>query len=108
MTKLLLVLTKDPFTTETPDLVVDVADEAKNKGADVALYLIEDGVTAAREHEFGQRIATLQQKGVKVFADDKSVLSRGIYDKLIDGVEIKEIETLLDFIVDDYDRTAWF
>lgn len=108
MTSLLLVLTKDPFTTETPELVVGVADEAKNKGADVSLYLIEDGVTAAREHEFGQRIAALQQKGVKVFADDKSVLSRGIYDKLIDGVEIKEIETLLDFIVDDYDRTAWF
>lgn len=108
MTKLLLVLSKDPFTTEIPDLVIEIAIEAKGKGADVSLYLIEDGVTAARNGEFGERIAGIQEKGIKVFADDKSVLSRGIYDKLIDGVEIKEIETLLDFIVDDYDRTAWF
>lgn len=108
MTKLLLVLSKDPFTTEIPDLVIEIATEAKGKGADVSLYLIEDGVTAARNGEFGERIAGIQEKGIRVFADDKSVLSRGIYDKLIDGVEIKEIETLLDFIVDDYDRTAWF
>ncbi|MDO9517803.1 MAG: DsrE family protein [Methanosarcinaceae archaeon] len=108
MTKLLLVLSKDPFTTEIPELVTDIAIEAKGKGADVSLYLIEDGVTAARHGGFSERIVEIQKKGIKVFADDKSVLSRGIYDKLIDGVEIKEIETLLDFIVDDYDRTAWF
>ncbi|MBW6470686.1 MAG: DsrE family protein [Methanosarcinaceae archaeon] len=108
MTKLLLVLSKDPFTTEIPELVTDIAIEAKGKGADVSLYLIEDGVTVARHGGFSERIVEIQQEGIKVFADDKSVLSRGIYDKLIDGVEIKEIETLLDFIVDDYDRTAWF
>jgi sulfur relay protein TusB/DsrH len=108
MTKLLLVLSKDPFTTEIPDLVIDIANEAKSKGADVSLYLIEDGVTAARKHEFGHKLTDIQHKGIKVFADDKSILSRGIYDKLIEDIEIKEIETLLDFIVDDYDRTAWF
>lgn len=108
MTKLLLVLSKDPFTTETPDLVIDIANEAKTRGADVSLYLIEDGVTAARNHEYGQKLAAIRHRGVKVFADDKSVLSRGLSDKLINGVEIKEIGTLLDFIVDDYDRTAWF
>ena len=57
MTKLLLVLSKDPFTTEIPDLVIDIANEAKTKGADVSLYLIEDGVTAARNHEYGQKLA---------------------------------------------------
>lgn len=108
MTNLLLVLSKDPFTTEIPDMVIDIANEAVNKGSDVSLYLIEDGVTAARKSEFGQKLAAMQQKGIKIFADDKSVLSRGIYDKLVEGVMIKEIETLLDFIVDEYDRTAWF
>lgn len=108
MTNLLLVLSKDPFTTEIPDLVIDIANEAVDKGSDVSLYLIEDGVTAARKSEFGKKLGAMQQKGIKIFADDKSVLSRGIYDKLVEGIEIKEIETLLDFIVDEYDRTAWF
>lgn len=108
MTSLLLILSKDPFTTETPDLVIDIANEAKTQGADVSLYLIEDGVTAARNHQFGQKLADIRKKGIRVFADDKSLLSRGIYDKLIEGVEIKEIDTLLGFIMDDYDRTAWF
>ena len=47
MTNLLLVLSKDPYTTETPDLVLDIGLNAKEKGNDVAFYLIEDGITAA-------------------------------------------------------------
>ncbi|MCX9013904.1 MAG: DsrE family protein [Candidatus Methanoperedens sp.] len=108
MTNLLLVLSKDPHTTETPDLVLDIGLDAKAKGNDVALYLIEDGITAARKSTFGDKLAAAQSKGVKIFADDKAVLSRALTGKLIDGVEIKEISTLLDFIMDDYDRVVWF
>lgn len=108
MTNLLLVLSKDPHTTETPDLVLDIGLDAKAKGNDVALYLVEDGITAARKSKFGDKLAAAQAKGVKIFADDKAVLSRALTGKLIDGVEIKEISTLLDFIMDDYDRVVWF
>ncbi len=108
MTKLLLVLSKDPYTTETPDLVLDIGLNAREKGNDVALYLIEDGVTAARNGEFGKRLTAAQDKGIKVFADDKAVLSRSLTGKMVGGIETKEIGTLLDFIMDDYDRVAWF
>lgn len=108
MTKLLMILSKDPYTTETPDLVLDIGLNAKEKGNDVALYLVEDGVTAARRSEFGDKLAAVQEKGIKIFADDSAVLSRGISEKMIGGVEVKEISTLLDLIMDDYDRTVWF
>ena len=107
MTKLLLVLSKDPYTTETPDLVLDIGLNAKEKGNDVSLYLIEDGITAARKSEFGNKLAAAQKKGIKVYADDKAVLSRSLTSKLIGGVEIKEIGTLLDYIM-EYDKVAWF
>ncbi len=107
MKNLLLVLSKDPYTTETPELVLDVGLNAKEKGNDVSLYLIEDGITAARISEFGIKLAAAQKKGIKIFADDKAVLSRSLTGKLIEGVEIKEISTLLDFIM-EYDRVAWF
>ena len=108
MTNLLMVLSKDPYTTETPDLVLDIGLDAKAKGNDVALYLVEDGITAARKSGFGDKLAAAQAKGVKIFADDKAVLSRALTGKLIDGVEVKEISSLLDFIMDDYDRVVWF
>lgn len=108
MTNLLMVLSKDPHTTETPDLVLDIGLDAKAKGNDVALYLVEDGITAARKSEFGDKLAAAQAKGIKIFADDKAVLSRALTSKLIDGVEVKEISSLLDFIMDDYDKVVWF
>ncbi len=107
MSSLLLVLSKDPYTTETPDLVLDIGLNAKGKGNNVTLYLVEDGVTAARKSEFGNKLASAQKKGIKIYADDKAVLSRSLTNKLINGVEIKEIGTLLDFIM-DYDKVAWF
>src|SRR5574341_2349982 len=106
MTRLLLVLSKDPYTTETPDLVLDIGLNAKEKGNDVSLYLIEDGVTAARKSEFGDKLASAHKKGIKIYADDKAVLSRSLTDKLIAWVQVKEIGTLLDYIM-DYDRAVW-
>ncbi len=107
MTSLLLVLSKDPYTTETPDLVLDIGLKAKEKGNDVALYLIEDGVTAARKSDFGNKLAVAHKKGIKIYADDKAVLSRSLTNKLVGQVEIKEIGDLLDSIM-GYDRVAWF
>lgn len=107
MVNLLLIMSKDPYTTETPDLVLDIGLNAKEKGNDVALYLVEDGVTAARKSEFGDKLAAAHKKGIKIYADDKAVLSRSLTDKLIGWVQIKEIGALLDYIM-DYDRVVWF
>ncbi len=107
MTGLLLVLSKDPYTTETPDLVLDIGLNAKEKGNDVSIYLIEDGVTAARKSEFGNKLAAAHKKGIKIYADDKAVLSRALTNKLVSWVEVKEISALLDSIMNT-DRVAWF
>lgn len=109
MTNLLLVLSKDPYTTETPNLVLDIGLNARaKKGNNVSLYLVEDGVTAARKSEFGNKLLDAKKKGIRIFADDKAVQSRGLDGRLIDGIEIKEIGTLLDHIVGDGNRVAWF
>jgi len=91
MINLLLIMSKDPYTTETPDLVLDIGLNAKEKGNEVSLYLVEDGVTAARKSGFGNKLEAAQKKGMKIYADDKAVLSRSLTNKIIDGVEIKEI-----------------
>jgi sulfur relay (sulfurtransferase) complex TusBCD TusD component (DsrE family) len=109
MTNLLLVLSKDPYTTEIPNLVLDIGLNAKAKnGNKVSLYLVEDGVTAARKSEFGNKLLDAKKKGIRILADDKAVQSRGLNGNLIPGVEIKEIGTLLDHIIEDNTRVAWF
>lgn len=109
MTNLLLVLSKDPFTTEIPNLALDIGLNAKaKKGSNVSLYLIEDGVTAARKSEFGNKLLDAKKKGISILADDKSVQSRGLDGNLIAGVDVKGIGTLLDRIVEDNTRIAWF
>ncbi len=109
MTNLLLVLSKDPYTTEIPNLVLDIGLNAKaKKGSNVSLYLVEDGVTAARKSEFGNKLLDAKKKGIRILADDKAVQSRGLNGNLIPGVEIKEIGTLLDHIVEDNTKVAWF
>ncbi len=107
MINLLLIMSKDPYTTETPDIVLDIGLNAKEKGNEVSLYLVEDGVTAARKSEFGNKLEAAQKKGMKIYADDKAVLSRSLTNKIIGGVEIKEIGTLLDYIM-EYDSVVWF
>lgn len=108
MTKLLVVLSKDPYTTEIPDLALSIGLDAQAKGNDVSFYLIEDGVTAARNGGFAEKIVDAQSQGLQFFADDKSVFHRGLKNKLVDGVQVKEIGTLLDYIVDEYDKVTWF
>jgi predicted peroxiredoxin len=108
MTNLLLVLSKDPYTTEIPNLVLDIGLIAKKKGNNVSLYLVEDGVTAARKGEFGSRLIDAKEKGIKILADDKAIQSRGLNGNLIPDVEINEIGVLLDHIIEDNTRVAWF
>ncbi len=108
MVNLLMILSKDPFTTEIPNLALNIGCNVVSKGNNVSFYLVEDGVTAARDHEFGKRLASVQKElGIKIFTDDRAVASRGIEDKMIEGVEVKEIGTLLDFIMES-DRVVWF
>ena len=108
MTNLLLVLSKDPYTTEIPNLVLDIGLNAKAKGNNVSIYLVEDGVTAARKSEFGNKLQDAKKKGINILADDKAVQSRGLGGNLVDWVQVKEIGTLLDHIIEDNTRVAWF
>ena len=108
MTNLLLVLSKDPYTTEIPNLVLDIGLNAKAKGNNVSIYLVEDGVTAARKSEFGNKLQDAKKKGINILADDKAVQSRGLGGNLVDWVQVKEIGVLLDHIVEDNTRVAWF
>jgi sulfur relay (sulfurtransferase) complex TusBCD TusD component (DsrE family) len=107
--KFIISIVQRPYTTEIPNLVLDIGLNAKaKKGNNVSLYLVEGGVTAARKSEFGNKLLDAKKKGIRILADDKAVQSRGLEGNLIAGVEVKEIGTLLDNIVEDGNRVGWF
>src|SRR5665648_666337 len=68
LSKLLVVLSKDPYTTEIPNLALSIGLDAQSKGNEVSFYLIEDGVTAARNGGFAEKILDAQSKGIQFFA----------------------------------------
>jgi len=80
--------------------------ECKGKRNDVSIYLIEDGITAARKSEFGNKLAAAQKKGIKVLQMIKRYFPGRSLIINWRGWN-KEIGTLLDYIM-EYERVVWF
>ena len=106
MSNYLFIESRDPF--ESPDVkqTWDLAAELAKKGSDVTLFLVQNGVFAARK---AARVSTLDASaGVTVLADDLSLAERGISsESLRDNVEVSGIDTLTDLIMQDGRKPVW-
>ncbi len=106
--KLLLISTKDPISHEDPELVLEIAKIAKEKGTDVKIFLIEDGILLRKGQALEEKVKDLAESGVSIKAEDISLKTRGISeDKLVDDIEVSNLDELFDSIV-EFDRVAWF
>ncbi|MFY9268805.1 MAG: DsrE family protein [Candidatus Manganitrophaceae bacterium] len=85
-----------------------VASKLKEEGNDVTLFLIENGVIAARKgSEIGKNLTTLSQGGTKVLVDDISCKARGVA-QLAEGVAESTVDQLADLIAEGSDKVIWF
>ena len=107
MSKYLLLGSRDPFSSRDADFVFDLAVQLKSAGNEVTLYLLENGVLAARSGASVPGLEAVLSAGVSVKADDFALRERGITDDRVkDGVE----ETKLEFVVDQLaagHKTIW-
>jgi predicted peroxiredoxin len=106
MAKYLFVESRDPFeftdVKHTWDLAVDLA----NKGDDVAMFLVQNAVLAARRSASVSTMSDLS--AVRVFADDLSLEERAIeFDSVRDGVTVAGIDQLTDLIMEDGRKPIW-
>lgn len=105
MSKYVFVETRDPFECSDVQQTWDLATALAAKGSEVTMYLVQNGVFAARA---GARTNTLADPRITVLADDLSLAERGIAaDALREGIEVTGIDTLTDLVMEADRKPVW-
>lgn len=88
--------------------ILGLADGLRKKGNNVTLFLIENGVMAARKGaKIGDTLNELSRQGATVLAEDIALQSRGV-TQLVDGVSMSNMDHLADLIASGSDKVIWY
>jgi len=101
----LLIESRDPFESNDVSYYFDLARGLVEAGNQVTLFLVQNAVLAARPLARSPALRSLIGSGIKVLADDFALRERGIA-KLLDGVQIAPIETVVDHMEAGH-KTLW-
>lgn len=106
MGKYVFIETRDPFECRDVEQTWALATELGAAGHDVAMFLVQNAVLAARK---GAKVETLDESApVRVLADDLSLRERGIgNDHLKAGIEMASIDVLTDLVMEDDRKPIW-
>ena len=106
MSKYLFIESRDPFESSDVKQQWDLATALARAGNEVTMFLVQNGVFAARR---GARILTLDPTAeVTVLADDLSLAERGIPEgSLRESVSASGIDALTDLIMEDGCKPVW-
>ena len=108
MAKFLIVESRDLMEYRESDFVLNLASSLKKKGNETTLYLVENGVLAARKgSEDASKLTALSKEGVKVLAEDLSLNMRGVKDRA-EGVSESTMDALADLVLDGADKVIWY
>ncbi len=105
MAQYLLIESRDPFESNDVAYFYDLTKSLASAGTEVTLFLVQNGVLAARPSARSAALTALSQNGVKVLVDDFSLKERGIV-KLGAGIAIAPIDTVIDHLAAGH-KTLW-
>lgn len=106
MTTYVLIESRDPFESRDTSFVEQTAVAIKERGHAVTVFLVQNGVFAARKN-IG-RLSRLAEAGVTVIADGLSLRERGIQsEELADGIRETGIDALVDALVNPNTKAIW-
>src|SRR5215469_9711756 len=101
----LLIESRDPFESNDVGYYYNLSKGLVEDGNEVTVFLVQNGVLAARPSAHSAALTTLCQSGVKVLADDFSLRERGI-SKLAEGVVAAPIDVIVDHLAAGH-KTLW-
>ena len=105
MNNYLLIESRDPFESNDVGYYYDLSKGLVDDGNEVTVFLVQNGVLAARPSAHSAALTALCQSGVKVLADDFSLRERGI-SKLAEGVLASPIDVIVDHLAAGH-KTLW-
>ena len=99
MADYILIESRDPFDSAEVGRFLDLAEGLAKEGGDVALFLVQNAVMAARHGAKAAALAALAANGVKVLADSFSLQERGISpNRLIAGIAVAPLSAVIDYM----------
>ena len=108
MNRYLFIESRDPFESRDTQFVEETATALKQRGHDVTVFLVQNGVLAARQNGHENYLARLAGNGVALLADDFSLRERGIQTaELVPGIQQSNIETLVDALIQENTKAIW-
>lgn len=108
MSQYLLIESKGPL--DGGEYSFDLARQLGEEGHSVSIYLVQDGVLAARRRfeAGGKLVAGVRTKKVTVLADEVSLRQRGITgERLADAVRVSTVDELVDLLMEKSDKAVW-
>jgi len=107
MSNYLLLGSRDPYASRDADSVFDLAVQLKSAGNDVTLFLLENGVLAARSGAKAPGLDAAVAAGVSVKAEEFSLKERGIVaERVRDGVVVAPLDAVIDGLAAGH-KTIW-
>jgi len=106
MTRYVFIESRDPFESRDTQFLEDTAIAVKERGHDVTVFLVQNGVLAARES--ARRLGRLAEAGVTLLADDLSLRERGIQaGELAPSIRESGIDALVDALAQENTKAMW-
>ena len=106
MTRYIFIESRDPFESRDTQFLEDTAIAVKERGHDVTVFLVQNGVLAARAS--ARRLGRLAEAGVTLLADDLSLRERGIKaDELTPRIRESGIDVLVEALVQENTKAMW-
>jgi len=108
MAKYVFIESRDPFESRDTQFVAETATALKQRGNDVTVFLVQNGVLAARKNARASHLPQLAQAGIQLLADDFSLRERGIQPtELSPGVQQASIDAIVDALVEENTKVIW-
>jgi len=105
MAQYLLIESRDPFESNDVAYYYELTKGLVDGGNEVTLFLVQNGVLAARPSARSAPLSALARSGVTVLADDFSLRERGI-SKLAEGIAASPIDVVVDHLAAGH-KTLW-
>jgi predicted peroxiredoxin len=108
MTNYVLIESRDPFESRDVRFIEETATALAARGHEVTVFLVQNGVLAARELACGSYLACMAEAGVSLLADDFSLSERGIKtSELRAAVRVSNVEALVDALLRADTKAIW-